>query len=168
MSRAGAFAFWATCLWLAAIGGAAAHPLGNFTINHLARIDARGNAPSRPLRPRHRRDSDVSNHARRRLDRDASARVGKRRGGARRARASRAGGRRRPAAASKNTSARTRPGAGGLPILYWTGDYSTALHPAPRSRLAIAFTPTAASAGKTSSFRAQRIRPTSCARIRTR
>ncbi|MGA9420717.1 MAG: hypothetical protein WBV40_16355, partial [Candidatus Cybelea sp.] len=27
----------------------------------------------------------------------------------------------------QNTSLRTRPGAGGLPILYWTADYSTAL-----------------------------------------
>ena len=68
----------------------------------------------------------------------------------------------------ERTSARTRPGAGGLPILYWTGDYTAPIPRAARFRCAISSTPIGVSAGKTSSCPASPTRPTRCARIRTR
>jgi nickel/cobalt exporter len=127
MSRAGAFAFWATCLWLAAIGGAAAHPLGNFTINHLARIDARGNrlhvhyvldiAEIPTFQIMH---AAAWTAARARAWGNDEAQL------VAQSFVVRADGEALPLHL-QNTSLRTRPGAGGLPILYWTADYSTAL-----------------------------------------
>ncbi|MGA7356497.1 MAG: hypothetical protein WBW76_13790 [Candidatus Cybelea sp.] len=127
MSRAGAFAFWATCLWLAAIGGAAAHPLGNFTINHLARIDARGNrlhvhyvldiAEIPTFQIMHAADWTA---ARARVWGNGEA------GLVAQSFVVRADGE-GLTLRLENTWLRTRPGAGGLPILYWTADYSTAL-----------------------------------------
>ena len=42
---------------------AAAHPLGNFTINRYSRIEPSGQPPLRPLRPRPRRDPDLPGEA---------------------------------------------------------------------------------------------------------
>ena len=44
---------------LARPGGASAHPLGNFTVNHYAGIELVGRPCLRPLRPRPRRDPDL-------------------------------------------------------------------------------------------------------------
>ncbi|HEX3670943.1 MAG TPA: hypothetical protein VHT92_04470, partial [Candidatus Cybelea sp.] len=111
-------------------GNAAAHPLGNFTINHLARIGIN----ARQLRvhyvldiaeiptfqimhaagawsPQRMRDwangesALVANGLA--IDVDGTALTLR----------------------LERTAARTRPGAGGLPILYWTGDYSAAVQP---------------------------------------
>jgi nickel/cobalt transporter (NicO) family protein len=127
MSRAGAFAFWATCLWLAAIGGAAAHPLGNFTINHLARIDARGDhlrihyvldiAEIPTFQIMHAADWTAARALA--WENDEAELVAQ-------SFIVRADGEALPLHL-QNTSLRTRPGAGGLPILYWTADYATAL-----------------------------------------
>jgi len=118
-----ALALWIACLSLAAIGNAAAHPLGNFTINHLARIDARGErleihyvldiaeiptfqimhaADWTPDRVRDWQDGEGGLVARNLFVLANGTPLVLRLDG---------------------TSARTRPGAGGLPILYWTGDY---------------------------------------------
>ena len=127
MPRVGALALWAACLWLAVVGNAAAHPLGNFTINHLARIDARGDrlrvhyvldiAEIPTFQIMHAADwtpahahawaNDeaqlVEQHFVVQADREAlSLHI-------------------------ENASIRARPGAGGLPILYWTADYWSAL-----------------------------------------
>ena len=81
MMRAAAIVLWAVCLSVLGARSAAAHPLGNFTINHLARIRRECDGASRALRARHRRDPNLSNHARRRrVDAGAHARVGERRG----------------------------------------------------------------------------------------
>lgn len=106
---------------------ATAHPLGNFTINHLARIDAGGDrlrihyvldiaeiptfqimhaAPWTPASAR-----DWENGEAGRVEQNLLVRINS-----------------VPLALHlERTSARTRPGAGGLPILYWTGDYWAAL-----------------------------------------
>jgi ABC-type nickel/cobalt efflux system permease component RcnA len=114
-------------LWLAAIGGAAAHPLGNFTINHLARIDARANrlhvhyvldiAEIPTFQIMHAADWTA---ARARAWGSGEAQL------VAQSFVVRAGGEAVPLHL-ESTSLRTRPGAGGLPILYWTADYSTAL-----------------------------------------
>jgi nickel/cobalt transporter (NicO) family protein len=127
MSRAGACALWAACLWLAAIGGAAAHPLGNFTINHLARVDARANrlhvhyvldiAEIPTFQIMHASDWTA---ARERAWKNGEADL------VAQSFVVRAGGEALPLHLEK-TSLRTRPGAGGLPILYWTADYWAAL-----------------------------------------
>ncbi len=121
--RIAAFALWFGCLSLAAVGSATAHPLGNFTINHLARVDARGSrlrihyvldiaeiptfqimhaASWTPARVQEWQNGEASRVAQNLLVQMNSAPVALR---------------------LERTSARTRPGAGGLPILYWTGDY---------------------------------------------
>jgi ABC-type nickel/cobalt efflux system permease component RcnA len=122
-----ALALWIASLSLATVRNASAHPLGNFTINHLARIDARGDrlrvhyvldiaeiptfqimhaAGWTPARARAWQDEEAELVAR-----DFRVQVN----GA-------------PLALrSEGASERTRPGAGGLPTLYWTGEYSGAV-----------------------------------------
>lgn len=125
MSRASASAFWAACLWLAAIGSAVAHPLGNFTINHLARIGAHGD------RLHIHYVLDIAEIPTFQIMHSADWTAA-------RARAWSVGEAQLVAenlvmeADSKPvslqleaTSSQTRSGAGGLPILYWTGDYRT-------------------------------------------
>jgi nickel/cobalt transporter (NicO) family protein len=128
MSRAATIILYASCLSMTAIGSAAAHPLGNFTINHLARI----RAGATELRVHYVLDiaeiptfqimhaGGVWTPARMRdWARDESALVA---GNF----SVKAGGSALPLRIEA-FSARTRPGAGGLPILYWTGDYSAPL-----------------------------------------
>lgn len=129
MYRASAIALWAACLWLAAIGGAAAHPLGNFTINHLARIDARGDrlqvhyvldiAEIPTFQIMHAADWTG---ARSRAWSDGEAQLVAENF------VVQASGERLPLHVTA-TSLHTRAGAGGLPTLYWTADYWTALPP---------------------------------------
>ncbi|MFZ0032845.1 MAG: hypothetical protein WAK84_13350 [Candidatus Cybelea sp.] len=124
MSRAARITLYASCLSMLAIGSAAAHPLGNFTINHLARLRA---APAE-LRLHYVLDiaeiptfqimhaAGVWTPARMRdWARDEGALVAN-------GFSVTAGGGALPLRI-QTFSARTRPGAGGLPILYWTGDY---------------------------------------------
>lgn len=127
MSRMGALALWAACLWFAAVGSAAAHPLGNFTINHLARIDARGDrlrihyvldiAEIPTFQIMHAADWTAesarawANGEAQLVAQDFDVR----------------GNGEALVLHAENTSVRTRPGAGGLPILYWTADYWAAL-----------------------------------------
>lgn len=128
MIRLAAFVLWAVSLPFLAIGSASAHPLGNFTINHLARIRT-GAAELRihyvldiaeiptfqimhasgAWTPARMRDWANGESAL-----VANALLVKADGFALTLRLER-------------TSARTRPGAGGLPILYWTGDYTAPL-----------------------------------------
>jgi ABC-type nickel/cobalt efflux system permease component RcnA len=126
--RVAAYLFW-TVLWSAlAAGSVSAHPLGNFTINHLAKIEARGDR----LRVHYVLDiaeipsfqimhaAGPWNAARVRDWNNAEAQLV---AGSLSVQAN--------AVALQlhliGTSSRTRPGAGGLPILYWTGDYTVAL-----------------------------------------
>jgi len=123
MPRLGALAFWAVCLWLAVMGSAGAHPLGNFTINHLARIDARGDrlrihyvldiAEIPTFQIMHAADWTLARaHAWEYGEAQLVAQnfVVQADGHALQLHV-------------QNTSLRTRPGAGGLPILYWTAEY---------------------------------------------
>ncbi|MBV8530356.1 MAG: hypothetical protein JO104_03490, partial [Candidatus Eremiobacteraeota bacterium] len=128
MIRAAACMLWAVCLSLLGIASATAHPLGNFTINHLASIRTSASA----LRVHYVLDiaeiptfqimhaAGVWTPARMRAwASDESALV-----------VSGLSIQANGAALTlqlDGTSARTRPGAGGLPILYWTGDYSAPL-----------------------------------------
>jgi ABC-type nickel/cobalt efflux system permease component RcnA len=113
---------------IAGMGAAQAHPLGNFTINHLARLQPEaarlhvhyvldiaeiptfqimhGVAAWSPKAMRDWQNAEAS------LVRDGLS--------------IRANGIALPLRIDR-TTARTRPGAGGLPILYWTGDYTTRL-----------------------------------------
>lgn len=124
MSRAAAVALWTVCLPILAAQSVAAHPLGNFTINHLARIQTSASElrvhyvldiaeiPSfqimhaagawTPARMRAWADQESALVA-------AGLQIS-------------SNGAALPISLERN-SARTRPGAGGLPILYWTGDY---------------------------------------------
>jgi len=125
MPRLGVLALWAACLWLAVMGSAAAHPLGNFTINHLARIDARGDrlhmhyvldiAEIPAFQVMHAGDWTA---ARARAWANAEARLVAQNV------LVQANGEALPLHL-EDTSLRARPGAGGLPILYWTADYWT-------------------------------------------
>lgn len=130
MARVSACILWAACLSLLGAGNAAAHPLGNFTINHLARIGVN----ARQLRVRYVLDiaeiptfqimhaAETWSPQRMRdwangesalvvsglaIDVDGAPITLR----------------------LERTTARTRPGAGGLPILYWTGDYSAPVPP---------------------------------------
>lgn len=104
---------------------AGAHPLGNFTINHLARIEPDGNrlhvryvldiAEIPTFQIMHASGAWTPESARRWRDAEAQYVAG--------AFELRAGGTLLPLHLERSTE-RTRPGAGGLPILYWTGDYS--------------------------------------------
>jgi nickel/cobalt transporter (NicO) family protein len=126
--RPAVIVLWAACLPFLASGSASAHPLGNFTINHLARIraDAAGMRihyvldiaeiptfqimhASGTWTPARMRDWANGESA---LVTDGFS--VKADGVVIRLHLD-------------GTSARTRAGAGGLPILYWTGDYSAAL-----------------------------------------
>lgn len=127
MPRVGAFALWAACLWLAAIGSAAAHPLGNFTINHLARIDARGDR----LRIHYVLDiAEIPTFQIMHAADWTSARAHEWANSEAQLVAQNFAVQENGAALAlhlNGTSLRTRPGAGGLPILYWTADYWAAL-----------------------------------------
>ncbi len=128
---------------------AAAHPLGNFTINHLSKIAIERDRIDRALRPRHGGDSDVRRHAfarpRRHVRRAGTARVGPRRGRADRAVAG-ADDRRRPARADPRCDPRhARRGAGGLPTLYFVADLHARDLAAERTR---SRTPIAPSTGR--------------------
>ena len=125
MLRAAAFVLWALCLPLLGARGAVAHPLGNFTINHLARIEAHAHdlrvhyvldiaeIPSFPIMHSAGTWTPTSVRA---WANDESKIVET---GLQVA----ANGVALPLQLEA-TSAKTRPGAGGLPILYWTGDYT--------------------------------------------
>jgi ABC-type nickel/cobalt efflux system permease component RcnA len=113
---------------IAGMGRAQAHPLGNFTINHLARLQPESGrlrvhyvldiaeiptfqimhaaGPWSPQAMRNWQNAEASLVAK-----GLSIRAN---GVALRLHLDR-------------TAARARPGAGGLPILYWTGDYTTRL-----------------------------------------
>ncbi len=130
MTRAAACISWAVCLSLLGAGSAAAHPLGNFTINHLARIDAK----TTELRIHYVLDiAEIPTfqimHA---AGTWSPARM---RDWANGESALVAGGLEIEANGValplhlERTAAQTRPGAGGLPILYWTGDYTAPLPP---------------------------------------
>jgi nickel/cobalt exporter len=125
MTRLAALGAWSALLFLAAAGGASAHPLGNFTINHLAEI-----RPQRgELRIHYVLDiAEIPTfqimHAtgswtplrRHDWEGEEALRVGN-------GLSIEAGGAALPIHLERAAS-RTRPGAGGLPILYWTGDFT--------------------------------------------
>jgi ABC-type nickel/cobalt efflux system permease component RcnA len=111
---------------------AAAHPLGNFTINHLAKITA----GSRELRVRYILDiAEIPTfqimHARGDAAWDAKARqrwADEELGAVRRGFDLRIDG--APSALNaQGAAAELRPGAGGLPILRWVGTYTIAVQP---------------------------------------
>ncbi len=124
---------WLCALTFLSAGAAAAHPLGNFTINHLA-----------ALQPSERRllvhyvldiaeiptfqimhaDGGWTPQRMRDWQGSEAARVGK-------GLAIEANGTGLPLHLER-TSARMRSGAGGLPILYWTADYDAPLPPNAR------------------------------------
>ncbi|MGA8574602.1 MAG: hypothetical protein WB609_02800 [Candidatus Cybelea sp.] len=126
--RVPACILWAACLSLLGAGSAVAHPLGNFTINHLARI----RVSATELRIRYVLDiaeiptfqimhaAGVWTPARMHdwANGESATVAG--------ALAIAANGIVLPLHLERVT-ARTRPGAGGLPILYWTGDYSASM-----------------------------------------
>ncbi|MGA2760494.1 MAG: hypothetical protein ABSF08_09275 [Candidatus Cybelea sp.] len=124
MSRLAALGAWSAILFLAGGGAAAAHPLGNFTINHLAEIRPQAGA----LRVHYVLDIaeiptfQIMNAAtwtpqrRRAWENEEALRVAA-------GLSIKAGGATLPMRLERATS-RTRPGAGGLPILYWTGDFT--------------------------------------------
>ncbi len=126
MKRAAAIILWATCLPILGMGSAAAHPLGNFTINHLARLESRGaelrihyvldiaEIPAFQIMHAAGAWTPARLHD---WVNDESVRVA---GGL----SIDADGVALPLRLQR-ASARTRAGAGGLPILYWTGDYIT-------------------------------------------
>jgi ABC-type nickel/cobalt efflux system permease component RcnA len=125
MTRLAALGAWSAFFFLAAAGGACAHPLGNFTINHLAEI--------RPLRG-HLRIHYVLDIAeiptfqimqatgswspQRQRDWEGEEAVRVSNG------LSIEAGRAALPMHLERVASRTRPGAGGLPILYWTGDFT--------------------------------------------
>jgi nickel/cobalt exporter len=127
MTRSAALGAWSAFLFLAAAGGASAHPLGNFTINHLAEI-----RPQRgELRIHYVLDiAEIPTfqimHAtgfwtpqrRRDWESQEALRVGD-------GLSFETGGAALPMHLERVAS-RMRPGAGGLPILYWTGDFTVA------------------------------------------
>ncbi len=122
------YAVWTICLVLLGVASAVAHPLGNFTINHLARIETSG----RTLYVHYVLDiAEIPTFQIMHAAGDwtpARVRAWQREEGA-------------LVAGSlsltsdgvavplrlQRTSARLRAGAGGLPILYWTGDYVAAI-----------------------------------------
>jgi nickel/cobalt exporter len=128
-ARATALAiFW----WIACAGIASAHPLGNFTINHLAVVRSAGNQlqvhyvldiaeiPSFQIM---HGSSDWNRATRSAWSYDEGERV-------KTALAISADG--TPVALRLERSSDTaRPGAGGLPTLYWTGDYVAVLSHVP-------------------------------------
>ena len=128
--RAAIIALWAVCLSSLGIGNATAHPLGNFTINHLAQV----RASATQLRLHYVLDiaeiptfqimnSSASWNAA--AMRDWADAEGKLVAGSL---SLQSNGVALPLQLQR-VSARTRSGAGGLPILYWTGDYVAPLPP---------------------------------------
>jgi nickel/cobalt exporter len=128
MMRAAAIVLWAVCLSVLGARSAAAHPLGNFTINHLARI----RASATELRVHYVLDiAEIPSfqimHA------DGTWTPARMRGWANDEAAFVAGGLQLRSNGHalqlriERDSAHVRPGAGGLPILYWTGDYAAPL-----------------------------------------
>jgi len=125
VTRAAVSVLWVACLSFLGAASAAAHPLGNFTINHLARIGAN----ERELRVHY--VLDIAEIPTFQIMQAAGAWTPAR---------MRAWASDESAIVSDGlhiaangvalplhldgTSAKTRPGAGGLPILYWTGDYT--------------------------------------------
>lgn len=125
MARVSACFLWAACLSLLGAGNAAAHPLGNFTINHLARIGVN----ARQLRVHY--VLDIAEIPTFQIMHAAGTWSPERmRDWANGESALVADGLTIEVNGSaltlklERTTARTRPGAGGLPILYWTGDYT--------------------------------------------
>jgi len=128
--RAAIITLWAVCLSSLGIGNATAHPLGNFTINHLAQV----RASATQLRLHYVLDiaeiptfqimhSSASWNAVAMRDwADAEAKLVA--GGI----SLQSNGAALPLHLQR-VSARPRNGAGGLPILYWTGDYAASLPP---------------------------------------
>jgi ABC-type nickel/cobalt efflux system permease component RcnA len=130
VTRAAAFVLWAVCLPLLGARSAAAHPLGNFTINHLARV----RATATELRVHY--VLDIAEIPAFQIMHAAGAWTPLRmRAWAREESTLVANGLQLTANGValplqlERTSARTRPGAGGLPILYWTADYTAPLSP---------------------------------------
>jgi len=125
VQRAATFVLWAVCLPLIAARSAAAHPLGNFTINHLARIEASAHdlhvhyvldiAEIPTFQIMHVSEGWTPTSMRAWAnDESRIVEIGLQIA---------ANGVALPLHCQA-TSAKTRPGAGGLPILYWTGDYT--------------------------------------------
>jgi len=125
MTRSAALGAWSAFFFLAAAGGASAHPLGNFTINHLAEIrPQRGElrihyvldiAEIPTFQIMHATGSWTPQR-RRDWEGQEALRVGN-------GLSIETGGSALPMHLERVAS-RTRPGAGGLPILYWTGDFT--------------------------------------------
>jgi len=119
---------WGAFLLLLAVGSAAAHPLGNFTINHLAAIrpsDAGLEvhyvldiAEIPTFQIMHAGGAWDGAQMRAWQSREASVVAG--------SLSIQANGNALPLQLERS-SAQTRPGAGGLPTLYWIGDYRVAL-----------------------------------------
>ena len=113
---------------IAGIGRVQAHPLGNFTINHLARLQPEAErlrvhyvldiAEIPTFQIMHAAPSWTPKALRDWQNAEASLVA--------RGLSIRANGNALPLHVD-GTSARTRSGAGGLPILYWTGDYTAPL-----------------------------------------
>jgi nickel/cobalt exporter len=128
MLRLVAVVFWGIYLPSLAIGSASAHPLGNFTINHLARIEpsAHGFRVHYVLDiaeiPTFQIMHSVGDWNTARMLAWQSAEATLVVGGL----SIRVNGI-ALALRLERASARTRPGAGGLPTLYWTGDYAAPL-----------------------------------------
>lgn len=124
VTRFVALSAWSAVFSLATAAAACAHPLGNFTINHLAEIRPRGGA----LRIHYVLDiAEIPTfqimHAgtwtpqrRRDWENEEALRVAA-------GLSIQANGTALSMHLERATS-RTRPGAGGLPILYWTGDFN--------------------------------------------
>ncbi|HLY03649.1 MAG TPA: hypothetical protein VKR56_14280 [Candidatus Cybelea sp.] len=124
VTRLAALGAWSAVFLLAAAGGASAHPLGNFTINHLAEIRPQRGA----LRVHYVLDiaeiptfqimhaGNWTPQRRRGWENEEALRVAA-------GLAIEANGTALPMRLERTTS-QTRPGAGGLPILYWTGDFT--------------------------------------------
>ena len=123
-TRLAALGVWCAVFLLAGAGATAAHPLGNFTINHLAEI-----------RPQHgmlrihyvldiaeiptfqiMNERSWTPQRRRTWENEEAMRVAA-------GLSIEANGATLPIRLEEATS-RTRQGAGGLPILYWTGDFT--------------------------------------------
>jgi|HubBroStandDraft_2_1064218.scaffolds.fasta_scaffold05209_3 nickel/cobalt exporter len=125
MTRSAALGAWSVFFFLAAARGASAHPLGNFTINHLAEIrPQRGElrvhyvldiAEIPTFQIMHATGSWTPSRQRD-WEGEEARRVGS-------GLSIEAGGAALPLHLERAAS-RTRPGAGGLPILYWTGDFT--------------------------------------------
>lgn len=128
MTRLAALVGWVLILPLLAIAGAGAHPLGNFTINHLAvlrpslaqlRVHYVLDIAEIPTFQIMHASGDWTPAQRRTWEAGEATLVAN-------GLSIQADGIALPLHLER-TSASTRPGAGGLPTLYWTGDYSAPL-----------------------------------------